>query len=48
MAMALPHLPVVERLSPRVVRILGGNPGKVLFETRIVEAILSITADDSA
>lgn len=28
MATDLPHLPDVERLSPRIVRILGGNPGK--------------------
>ncbi|RPA98933.1 Metallo-hydrolase/oxidoreductase [Choiromyces venosus 120613-1] len=25
---ALPHLPAVERLTPRVIRILGGNPSK--------------------
>lgn len=25
----LPPLPAVERLSPTVIRILGGNPGKV-------------------
>ena len=29
MASQLPELPVVERLSSRVLRILGGNPSKV-------------------
>jgi hypothetical protein len=26
----LPHLDNVEKLSPRVIRILGQNPGKVM------------------
>lgn len=29
MAASLPLLKDIERLSPRVIRILGGNPGKV-------------------
>ena len=28
----LPHLPDVERISPRVLRILGGNPGKFTLQ----------------
>jgi hypothetical protein len=30
MATQLVSLPDVERISPTVIRILGGNPGKVL------------------
>lgn len=33
MATQLPTLKPIERLSPRVVRILGGNPGQVLDHT---------------
>lgn len=32
----LPYLPCIERISPRVIRVLGGNPGKVSEGTTIL------------
>ncbi|UKZ76045.1 hypothetical protein TrVFT333_003741 [Trichoderma virens FT-333] len=32
MAAALVNLPMVQRLSPRCIRILGGNPGKFTLQ----------------
>lgn len=34
MAQQLVELPEVQRLSPLVIRVLGGNPGKVLVHQR--------------
>jgi len=33
MATQMPPLPEIERLSPLVIRVLGGNPGKVRHHT---------------
>ena len=32
MAVRLPHLPAIERMSPRVIRIMGGNPSKFTLQ----------------
>ena len=40
MATELPPLAEVEKLSPRVIRILGGNPGKFSLQGSTLEAIL--------
>ena len=44
MATNLPPLPDVERLSPLVIRILGGNPGKV-SGSRLVSYLLVFLND---
>ncbi len=35
----LPHIPEVERISPLVLRILGGNPGKFTLQGQIKAGI---------
>lgn len=42
MAMQLPQLSDVERLSCRVIRILGGNPGKVTTVHPFIHPIFSV------
>ena len=41
MATQLPQLPEVERLSPLVIRILGGNPGKVRHHAIYLDSLVT-------
>ena len=37
----LPSLPNTERISPRVIRVLGGNPGKVRDDYPLYHRLLN-------
>lgn len=39
MATQLPELAAIERLSPRVLRILGGNPSKVQSRKAVISGL---------
>ena len=41
----LPHIPEVERISPLVLRILGGNPGKFTLQGQMKPGIGIADAD---
>lgn len=40
MATQLPLLPEVQRLSPLVIRILGGNPGKFTLQGIVIPSMI--------
>jgi ribonuclease/clavin/mitogillin len=47
MATKLPQLPDVERVSPKVIRILGGNPGKFTLQGKYNQISIVMTLTDS-